>query len=165
MLTRAGSNTVDEYIEGFQRRILALSRAYNLLTDNNWQGTDLREIVSGTVEPYGQPNQISIDGPSVYLPPQQTLALAAALQELTTNAAKYGSLSVEHGRLDVCWGYADQKLNLTWIESDGPAVTPPTRRGFGSRLIEEVMAREAGWTSELRYQPEGMRCYLSIKLA
>lgn len=165
MLTRAGSGTVDEYIEGFQRRIMALSRAYNLLTDNNWQGSDLDEIVSGMVEPYGRPNQISVDGPSVRLPPRQTLALAAALQELATNAAKYGSLSVEHGRLDVRWGYVDRKLNLTWIESDGPAVTPPTRRGFGSRLIEEVMAREAGWTSELRYRPEGMRCYLSLELA
>jgi two-component sensor histidine kinase len=164
MLTRSGAGTVDEYIEGFQRRIMALSSAYNLLTDNNWQGADLRDIVSGMIEPYGQPNQITVDGPSVRLPPRQTLALAAAVQELATNAAKYGSLSVERGRLDVSWGYADQKLNLTWIESDGPAVTQPTRRGFGSRLIEEVMAREAGWTSELRYQPEGMRCYLSIQL-
>jgi len=164
MLTRAGAGSVDEYVEGFQRRILALSSAYNLLTDNNWQGANLREIVSGMIEPYGQPNQMSVDGPSVRLPPRQTLALAAALQELATNAAKYGALSVEHGRLDVRWGYADQKLNLSWIESDGPAVTKPTRRGFGSRLIEEVMAREGGWTSELQYRPEGMRCYLSIQL-
>ena len=164
MLTRSGSGTVDDYVEGFQRRILALSRAYNLLTDNNWQGANLHEIVSGMVEPYGQPNQMSVDGPPVRLPPRQTLALASALQELATNAAKYGSLSVERGRLDVSWAYADRKLNLTWIESGGPSVAPPTRRGFGSRLIEEVMAREAGWTSELRYQPEGMRCHLSIQL-
>ena len=158
MLTRSGASTVEDYVDGFQRRIMALSRAYNLLTDNNWQGADLRDIVSGTVEPYGQPNQISIDGPSVHLAPMQTLALAAALQELSTNAAKYGSLSVENGRLDVCWTYAERKLDLRWTESAGPAVSPPARRGFGSRLIEEVLARETGWTSELRYQPDGMRC-------
>ncbi len=84
---------------------------------------------------------------------------------LATNAAKYGSLSVENGRLDVCWSYADRTLDLKWTESAGPPVKPPTRRGFGSRLIEEVLAREAGWTSELQYQPEGLRCHLSIKLA
>ena len=163
LLTRAGSSTVEDYIDGFQRRILALSRAYNLLTDNNWQGADLRNIVSGTVEPYGQPNQLSIEGPSVHLPPKQTLALAAALQELATNAAKYGSLSVENGRLDVRWAYAERTLELKWTESAGPPVMPPTRRGFGSRLIEEVLARETGWTSELRYQPDGLRCHLSVK--
>jgi two-component sensor histidine kinase len=164
VLTRAGSSSVDEYVEGFQRRIVALSEAYNLLTDNNWQGANLRKIVSAMVEPYGRPDQISVDGPSVGLPPRQTLALAAALQELATNAAKYGALSAERGRLDVRWSFADQKLNLTWIESDGPAVTRPTRRGFGSRLIEEVMAHEGGWTSELRYRPEGLQCYLSLQL-
>ena len=164
-LTRGGSGTVEEYVDGFQRRILALSRAYNLLTDNNWQGTNLRQIVSATVEPYAQPDQISIDGPSVHLPATQTLALAAALQELTTNAAKYGSLSVEEGRLDVHWTCAAGTLDLKWAESGGPAVNAPTRRGFGSRLIEDVLAREAGWTSEIQYLREGMRCNLTIQLA
>jgi len=164
-LTRGGSGTVEEYVDGFQRRILALSRAYNLLTDNNWQGTNLRQIVSATVEPYAQPDQISIDGPSVHLPATQTLALAAALQELTTNAAKYGSLSVEEGRLDVHWTCAAGTLDLKWAESGGPAVNAPTRRGFGSRLIEDVLAREAGWTSEIQYLREGLRCNLTIQLA
>src|SRR5262249_52242075 len=105
-----------------------------------------------------------IEGPPVHLPPKPTLALAAALQELATNAAKYGSLSVEQGRLDVSWSYKDQKLDLTWTESEGPSVTPPTRRGFGSRLIEEVLAREAGWTSEIKYRPSGLYCHLSVHL-
>ena len=91
--------------------------------------------------------------------------MAAALQELATNAAKYGSLSVEQGRLSVSWSYIDQKLDLNWVESAGPPVSPPTRRGFGSRLIEEVLAREAGWTSEIRYQSSGLCCNLSIQLA
>ncbi len=82
----------------FQQRLFALARAYDLLTDNNWQGTDLRAIVGATLEPY-RAAQVAIEGPPVHLPPKQTLALAAALQELATNAAKYGSLSVEQGKL------------------------------------------------------------------
>jgi two-component sensor histidine kinase len=163
-LTRAGSSTVEAYVEGFQERIFALARAYDLLTDNKWQGTDLRAIVGATLEPYGRADQVSIEGPPVHLPPKPTLALAAALQELATNAAKYGSLSVQQGRLEVFWSYKDQKLDLTWTESEGPGVTPPTRRGFGSRLIEEVLAREAGWTSEIKYRPSGLCCHLAVRL-
>jgi len=164
-LTRAGSGSVESYVEAFQQRLFALSRAYDLLTDNNWQGTDLSAIVSATLEPYGRATQVAIKGPPVYLPPKQTLALAAALQELATNAAKYGSLSVEKGRLSVLWSAVDQRLDLTWTESGGPSVAPPTRRGFGSRLIEEVLAREAGWTSKIRYETSGLSCNLSVHLA
>jgi two-component sensor histidine kinase len=164
MLARPGAHTVETYVEAFQQRIFALSRAYDLLTDNNWQGTDLRAIVAAIVEPYGQPDQLSIDGPSVNLPAKQTLALAAALQELATNAAKYGSLSVEKGRLRVFWSCPQRKLEFSWEEADGPSVAPPVRRGFGSRLIEEVLAREAGWSSEIRFQPSGLFCRLSAQL-
>lgn len=162
-LTRSGSSSVEAYVESFQQRLFALARAYDLLTDNNWQGTDLRAIVGATLEPY-RAAQVAIEGPPVHLPPKQTLALAAALQELATNAAKYGSLSVEQGKLGVVWHYRDQKLDLTWTESGGPIVVAPTRRGFGSRLIEEVLAREAGWTSAIRYQPSGLYCNLSVRL-
>jgi two-component sensor histidine kinase len=161
-LTRTGAGSVEDYVESFQQRLFALARAYDLLTDNNWQGTDLRAIVGATLEPY-RAAQVAIEGPSVHLPPKQTLALAAALQELATNAAKYGSLSVEQGKLGVVWHYREQKLDLTWTESGGPSVVPPTRRGFGSRLIEEVLAREAGWTSAIRYQPSGLYCNLSVR--
>lgn len=162
-LTRTGAASVEDYVESFQQRLFALARAYDLLTDNNWQGTDLRAIVVATLEPY-RAAQVAIEGPPVHLPPKQTLALAAALQELSTNAAKYGSLSVEQGKLGVVWHYRDQKLDLTWTESGGPNVVPPTRRGFGSRLIEEVLAREAGWTSAIRYEPSGLYCNLSVQL-
>ncbi len=163
-LTRGGSSTVETYVEAFQQRLFALSSAYDLLTDNKWQGTDLRAVVAAIVEPYGQSNQISIDGPSVNLPAKQTLALAAALQELATNAAKYGSLSVEVGTLRACWSCQNQKLEFTWEEAGGPNVTTPARRGFGSRLIEEVLAHEVGWSSEIRYQPSGLFCRLTVQL-
>jgi two-component sensor histidine kinase len=151
-------------VEGFQQRLLALAHAYNLLTDNKWDGADLRDIVDATVAPYGTNTQISVDGAPVRLPPKQTLALAAALQELSTNAAKYGSLSVHTGKLDVRWIMQTDRLILDWTESAGPRVSPPTRQGFGTKLIQEVLSREADWTVEIEYRPEGLRCHLSLAL-
>jgi len=164
LLTRSGASSIDDYVTRFEKRLLALSRAYNLMTANNWQGADLRDIVATTVAPYNTGNQVTVQGPSIKLPSNHTLALAAALQELVTNAAKYGSLSTPAGKLHIRWETKGDRLVLDWQESSGPAVSPPTRRGFGTKLIQEVLTRETDWTANMEYLPAGLSCRLSIAL-
>ena len=135
LLTRSGAVTVDQYVQAFQQRLLALSHAYNLLTENNWRGADIREIVATITAPYSRSAQIEIVGGEVQLSSKHALALTATLQELCTNAAKYGSLSVPEGRLRIHWRVGEGHVELRWIETNGPRVEQPTRRGFGSKLI------------------------------
>lgn len=90
--------------------------------------------------------------------------MSAAIQELSTNAAKYGSLSVEKGRLDVSWSrQGDDRIAFSWIECDGPPVRKPTRRGFGTRLIQDILAADSGWSVTLDYFPAGLRCTMLIE--
>ena len=92
-----------------------------------------------------------------------TLALAAAIQELSTNAAKYGSLSVPEGTLSVVWTQeADGGIALDWIERGGPSVAKPSRRGFGSRLIQDILAADSGWRVTLDYAQDGLTCRMVI---
>ncbi len=162
-LTRPGVSSVGEYVTAFQKRLMALAHAYRLLTDNNWQGADLCEISKGILAPYGN-EQVDFDGPRVQLAAVHTLAIAAALQELATNAAKYGSLSVPSGRLNLRWRVENDQLHLHWQESGGPVVVEPTRRGFGSRFIQETLKKQVDWDVEVEYASEGLKFNLSLKL-
>jgi two-component sensor histidine kinase len=104
-----------------------------------------------------------MSGPEIHVSPKLTLALAAAIQELSTNAAKYGSLSVPEGTLTVAWTRdADGRIALTWVERGGPTVAKPTRRGFGTRLIQDILAADSGWRVTLDYAPEGLSCTMHI---
>jgi PAS domain S-box-containing protein len=162
-LTLSSSDSLQDYANSFEQRIVALSSAYNLLTDNNWEGADLRAIVERTLAPFARDGRTSMSGPPVTLTPRFTLALAAAVQELSTNAAKYGALSVQTGCVDVAWSIEnDGSILFTWAERDGPPVTKPTRRGFGTKLIQDMLASDAGWTVTLDYLPTGLRCTMII---
>jgi len=159
----SSATTMEEYAEAFERRLIALAGAYNLLTENNWEGADLRTIVERTLAPFARGGRTSLSGPALTLTPKLTLALSAAIQELSTNAAKYGALSVEQGRLDVSWSRQDDgRIAFIWIERDGPPVRKPTRRGFGTRLIQDILAMDSGWSVNLDYAPEGLRCKMHI---
>lgn len=163
-LTRGSSTTVDGYAKAFEERILALSRAYNLLTDNKWEGTDLSILVKDIVSPYGR-DSVRISGPAISLSANHSLAMAAALQELSTNASKYGALSLASGRVDVTWERVGDLLRLTWRERNGPAVAPPTRQGFGTKMIEHNLARDTGWRVKLNYAFSGFECLIELQLA
>ncbi|MGJ4948909.1 sensor histidine kinase [Bradyrhizobium sp. HKCCYLS20291] len=165
-LSRASASDVDHYVAAFEGRILALSEAYNLLTENNWVGADVRAIVARTLAPYAGPDRLTISGPSLLLPPKPTLALSAAIQELSTNAAKYGAFSTPSGKLDISWTGQDSGIvRLSWIERDGPAVRKPTRRGFGTRMIMGMFGSETGWSVELDFDPAGLRCTMRFGVA
>ena len=146
----------------FVDRLLALSAAHNVLTRRNWLGADLVEIVAQSIRAYDQTDRprIRIRGPDARLIPQVAVGLSMALHELATNAAKYGALSVPDGRVWLAWRFAPDHaaVVLRWRERGGPAVRPPVRRGFGTRLLTQGLATELGCPAELDYRPRGLVC-------
>jgi two-component sensor histidine kinase len=148
----------------FESRLLALSRAHDVLTRENWDGASLREIVTQAVEPYRSDAEsaFTTGGPEVRLSTSLALALAMALQELVTNAVKYGSLSRPGGQVRVTWDVhgdgAQSRLKLRWEERLGPPVKEPERRGFGSRLIERSLAQDPNGRVRLIFAPAGLTC-------
>src|SRR5688500_7794783 len=114
---------------------MALSRAHNLLTDQNWGGASLERVVRDATEHLaGEAGRFAVKGEPLWLAPRAALALALALHELGTNAAKYGALSVEAGEVTIAWRTEEGRLLLDWKERGGPPVAEPAQRGFGSRL-------------------------------
>jgi two-component sensor histidine kinase len=158
-LSRASSGDLDQYATAFEGRLLALSNAYNLLTENNWVGANLEVVVRQTLAPFAGPDRLTIAGPGILLPPKAALAIAAAVQELSTNAAKYGAFSISTGKLEVRWMCdASGLVHLSWIERDGPPVKKPRRRGFGTKMITGMFGAETGWSVTLDFNPAGLRC-------
>ncbi len=154
-----------------ESRLIALSRAHDVLTRQNWEGAELREIAAQALEPYSSRNEdrLHLSGPTVRLPPQTALALAMAFQELATNAVKYGALSNAAGEIRLTWSLdrADERsvLHLHWQELGGPLVAPPSQRGFGTRLIERSLADDLGGEIRVDFAPTGIVCQARIYLA
>jgi PAS domain S-box-containing protein len=165
--TLRAAPTTPEGLAALEERLIALSKAHDVLTRESWEGAELGEIVELAVAPYlgGASGRIITQGPSVRLKPRIALAIAMALQELATNAAKYGALSLHSGRLGITWRLHDSRLDLRWQESDGPLVTPPLRRGFGSRLIERSLAAELGGEVVIDFAATGVVCEMSVDVA
>jgi two-component sensor histidine kinase len=136
-----------------------------MLTDRNWEGATLARIVTEAVGHLAGPDRIEFAGPRIWLSPRAALALALALHELSTNAAKYGALSVEEGRVSIRWDVNGDRLRLVWAEQGGPPVTAPTRRGFGSRLIERGLAADLGGTAQIGFEPTGVTCTIDASLS
>ena len=148
------------FVEGLDRRIHSMAKAHSLLTQSRWEGVSVDGLLREELDAYGpMPGVVSLDGTDAVLTPKSALALSLALHELATNAAKFGSLTVAAGRVAVRWNIRDDGgLGLTWTESDGPHVSPPTRRGFGSSLIERALALETGGRATIHYKPSGVVC-------
>ncbi len=152
--------------DDFEGRLIALSRAHDILTNENWQGAWLEDVVRQTIAPFGE-GRVVAEGPFVRLSPKQSLAISMALHELATNASKYGALSAEAGTVNIVWtvsGNEPALLKLTWTEKGGPAVTPPAKQGFGSRMIARSLANELAGTAELDFKPEGVVCSISTPI-
>jgi two-component sensor histidine kinase len=150
----------------FTARLMALAKAHDVLTRESWEGADLHDVVTGAVAPYrtGGRDRFDLSGPPVRLQPSTALAIAMALHELATNAAKYGALSGEGGRVGIAWGLEDGRLRLEWREGGGPPVAPPSRRGFGTRLIERGLAAELEGEVHLAFEPAGVVCTMTASL-
>ena len=151
----------EEFRLSFAERISALARSHTLLMQHDWREIELRELLVQETQAYASAGRVLLDGPVVALPPQMALALGLAVHELVTNAAKYGGLSVPDGKLRVTWNVMPvqdaPRLTLHWRESGGPPVTPPTRKGFGSQLLQRVLGAQIGGKAEMDYAPDGLR--------
>jgi PAS domain S-box-containing protein len=155
------------FLAAFETRLLALARAHDLLTKSHWQraplGCLVREIVAPLTE---NATRVAVAGPRVELDPRTALSFTMALNELLTNAGKYGSLSSETGRLSIGWDLQEENgrtmLQLEWSEQNGPPVICPERRGFGTRLLERCIVRDLDGRLDLAFEPEGVRCTIAV---
>lgn len=142
----------------FGNRLAAMATAHDLLVTETWESADLHGTVAAAVRPFTTDGRerFSLDGPPVQVTAKAALSLSMAIHELCTNAAKYGALAVPGGRVAVRWDRTDGRFRLSWQETGGPPVAPPTRRGFGSRLIETALAGELSGSAEIRYEAGGI---------
>jgi PAS domain S-box-containing protein len=154
--------------ESIESRLFALSRSHDLLTREKWEGAGLLDIVHDALEPFGvsggRADRIAVTGENMRFPPKSALALGIAFNELATNAVKYGALSNAAGSILIAWTMETtpigQRLLLNWKEKDGPPVTPPAHKGFGSGVIEHGLEG----TIHLDYRPDGLVCTMDIPL-
>lgn len=156
--------------ESIESRLFALSRSHDLLTRENWEGAGLLDLIKAALEPFGVANGRSehfvITGRNIRVSPKVALALGIAFHELATNAVKYGAFSNKAGSVVIAWtiepGPQGDRLTLRWQEKNGPPVTPPARKGFGSRVIERGLPHELEGTVHLDYRADGLICTIDF---
>lgn len=156
--------------EKFESRLMGLSQVHDVLTRESWHGAGLRDVADRALAPFSPPDaadRMVIEGPPVWLAPGGALTMALIFHELATNALKYGALSNAEGRVVLAWTYdaASRDLALTWTETGGPPVAAPTRRGFGSRLIERSLRGELKGAAAMDWRPEGLVCTMRATLS
>ncbi len=163
VLTMRGPADGATMLETFEARLSSLSRAHDLLTTRNWAGADLAAVVRQALEPFAI-ERFDIEGAPLEICPQHALALSMALHELATNAAKYGALAAPAGRVAIAWSVEEGMLAFTWRETGGAPVTAPTRRGFGTRLLAQAVARDLDGPVRLDYAPSGVTWDARVRL-
>lgn len=174
-LSARNAVSVQDYQTKLRARIQSMARSHSLLNENSFRTGFLRTLLMEELEPYvqGEHDRVRIDGPDIELPPEAALALGMALHELATNAGKYGALSSESGRIEVTWRAAvtedpkhnaAMRLHMEWRESGGPPVSPPSRQGFGSRLLESVIGEQLKGRVELRFESGGLVAIIEAPL-
>ncbi|WP_291955007.1 sensor histidine kinase [Chelatococcus sp.] len=162
--------SIDDAQRVFGQRLRSLADAHSLLTQASWSGAPIRSIVDSAMAPHRGPDEaLVVEGPPLQLSSQQALSLALAINELATNAIKYGAWSIPSGRVHVSWTIgrpsSDDLFKFRWTEEGGPLVESPKRTGFGSRLLERVVAQDFGGEVLLRYEPGGFRYELTTRMA
>ncbi|WP_245435489.1 sensor histidine kinase [Microvirga calopogonii] len=154
----------------FEARLFALARAHDVLTRENWEGADFSDVLAEACTPYrstgAECRRIEVEGPDLRVSPSIALSVSMVLHELFTNALKYGALSNGSGSVRISWSIlAGSRLSMRWEERGGPPVEPPSRKGFGSRLIQDGLARELNGTVVLNYDPDGVVCTVDVPLS
>jgi PAS domain S-box-containing protein len=164
-LTRGAD--IAEFKEAVTGRIQSLARTHGLLAAGRWEGADLKQLVIDELAPYarGDDGRTAVSGPAFRLKPSAAQALALVMHELATNAAKYGALSAPAGKIEVLWRAQGESLRLTWRETGGPSVAPPTRRGFGSTVLLNSVERQLRGRVSLDWRVEGLVCGIELPIA
>jgi PAS domain S-box-containing protein len=163
--TRQGSSSMDEFVRALDGRIQSMAAAHSLLSQSRWHGVGLTDLVRHQLAPYATQANTTISGPDVMLTAAATQAVAMVLHELVTNAAKYGALSSQDGRVSVTWerrSGAEPSLRIVWRELGGPPVAAPVRSGYGTNLIRDLIPHELGGTVDLAFGPDGVCCRIEI---
>ena len=167
-LTERGASSAAEFKNALLGRFAAISRTNESLIRRSWSEASLRELIESELAPYqSEDGRIVLEGPDIAIDREVAVHLALVFHELATNASKYGALSTPTGRIEVRWRATvseKRALELMWQETGGPAVSPPTRRGFGSKLISESLRGHQG-EAELTYLAAGVSCSLRLPLA
>ncbi|MHA7061785.1 PAS domain-containing sensor histidine kinase [Azospirillum argentinense] len=165
--TLRSTPTPDAFEPTFTGRLMALSRAHDLLNLESWQGASLQDVLTTAFLAH-DPDRVTLIGENLRVRTRAALALSMAVHELASNAAKHGALSAPAGRVEIGWTVGDRNgasdVHLVWKERHGPAVMTPPGRGFGCRLIERGLAHELGGTAQLDFEPDGLRCAITFPL-
>jgi two-component sensor histidine kinase len=164
-MTRA--DDVETYVDSLSGRLQTLSRAHTLLADNRWEGASLCRVIAEELGPYASAGgeRVTMHGPDLALAPEAAQALAMAVHELATNAAKYGALSVPHGQVDIAWRIAGGRFTLDWVERNGPVAQAPSFTGFGTRLMQRTVRDQLDGELRLDWHGEGLACAIVIPRA
>ncbi|WP_114946444.1 sensor histidine kinase [Microvirga calopogonii] len=168
--TARSALSIEDFYQAFVGRIISLANTHSLLTEAVWQTASLREILEKELRPYNDASaeRIALHGSAVDLPSEAAVPIGMAIHELTTNAAKYGALSVPGGKVSISWqaepAEDGTRLRLVWEERGGPVVSSPTRQGFGSRLLHRVLATQLNAKVETDFEPSGLRVAIDAVL-
>lgn len=160
----------DQSLQNFATRLVALSRTHDLLARENWESVSLRDLLLQELKPYRSEEGAGfvVEGPDLKLDPKATLALGLAIHELTTNAAKYGALSKPGGQVRATWDIVKHSeagvLRLKWVETGGPPVKKPERKGFGWTVIQRGLSLELDGEVQIDFNPSGLACTIDIPL-
>lgn len=154
-------------VEAFTSRLMALARTHDLLATRQWEWSDISMVVDAATAPYRvkAQNRFTVTGPNIDLPPRTALNLALTLNELATNAAKFGALTSQQGHVTIQWTLSSNTMLLAWKEMGGPQPVPPKSEGFGLRMIRQAIADEPNGTVELNFEPTGLVCWMEMELA
>jgi PAS domain S-box-containing protein len=169
--TARHAGSIDSFLEQFSARLQALARSHDLLVQEEWHGVALAELIRSQLAPYidRSASQMALDGPAVMLRPEAAQSLGLALHELAINAVKYGALSTLAGRIAINWTWQPQHeppaVEILWIETGGPNVVAPVRRGFGSLVVERNLARALDADVTLTFDADGVRCRIIVPVA
>jgi two-component sensor histidine kinase len=146
-------------------RLVALGRAHDLLMQVSWANASLTHTLNGATEPYDSKGnrRFYFNGPDIRITSGAVIGLAMTFNELCTNTTKFGALSTPTGRVEIAWTTSDERLRLTWTESGGPAVAPPTRRSFGTRMMESL-GQQLNGRVDLDFKPNGFVYALNVPL-
>jgi PAS domain S-box-containing protein len=165
--TVRSSDSMGDFTHAFSGRLRALAIAHDMLTQTRWIGIGLKELLIAVLTPHlsYDDEPVTIEGPAILLSARAVVPLSMALHELTTNAVKYGALSVQGGRIDISWrltGGEEQSVELSWREHGGPKVESGPSSGFGTMLINRVISYDLDGTSKIEFDPAGVRCSLTF---
>jgi two-component sensor histidine kinase/PAS domain-containing protein len=166
--TLRNASSLSEAGRSLASRLVSLAKAHDILTQENWSGADLPDVVTAALSPHAGAERIKLSGQSVWLSPALALSLSLGFHELTTNAIKYGALSCKEGVVSISWLVSGQdesrRLRIEWREQGGPPVAATQRKGFGTRMLEKLLGPESAGNVAITFDAAGIVCVFNVHL-